>query len=105
MKVATSSLKDTMYSGPNKNSHNTSNVQYEMEQFIFETLMFETVMFETVMFIIIMLARVDCFKNTQLEQLGWEPHGIVHITTKLAWKPWRRALYMHQQRVEKYTVL
>jgi hypothetical protein len=66
--------------------------------------MYETVMVEPVMFIIIMLARVDCFKNTQLERLGWEPHGIVHITTKLTWKPWRRALYTHQQRVEKYTV-
>jgi hypothetical protein len=43
--------------------------------------MYETVMFETVMFIIIMLARVDCFKNTALEQLGWEPHGIVLYTS------------------------
>ena len=63
--------------------------------------MYETVMSETVMFI--MLARVDFFKNTHLEQLGWEPHGIVHITTKLGWEPWRRALYTHQQRVEKYS--
>ena len=61
--------------------------------------MYETVMFETVIFIIVMLARVECFKNTHLEQLGWEPYGIVHITSKL----WHRALYTHQQRVEKYS--
>ena len=65
--------------------------------------MYETVMFETVIFIIVMLARVEFFKNTHLEQLGWEPYGIVHITTKLGWEPWRRALYTHQQRVEKYS--
>ena len=52
MKVATSPLEDTMYSGAKqKQTHQIKcTVLYEMEQFIFETLMFETVMFETVMF-------------------------------------------------------
>ena len=67
----------------------------------FETVMCESVMFDSVMFETVRWARVDFFMNTPLEQLGWETNGIVHITKKLGWEPWRRLLYTHQKRVEK----
>ena len=37
----------------------------------FETVMCESVMFDSVMFETVRRARVDCFMNTPLQQLGW----------------------------------
>ena len=58
----------------------------------FETVICESGLFDSVMFETGWWARVDVIMNTvrRWSSLAGLPHGILHVTKKLGWEPWRR---------------